>query len=162
MSAASKIIQLFLDKVSQQSPESFSTTVLGEKEMATYLFEVLVSILISHSCTHQYQTTLDYSTPDSEFDGCEENSNNCFQDSDYEEEYSETPTFENFSLSYMKRALEFYDVANLKTGKRRHTWINVKHQFQHIPYEYYLTNFGEYIEQRGTKKQKVDSVDNFF
>lgn len=61
----------------------------------------------------------------------------------------------------MKRALEFYDAINPKTGKRKHTWKNVKHNFQRISYQYYMDRFWQYVEQEGTKKQKVESVDDF-
>ena len=161
MSTASNVGQLFLDKVCQQLPASLSTKVVDEEEVATHLREMLVSILTSHSYTHENQTTLDYSTPNSEFDGCVEDPDNPSQDPDYEEDDRETPVFECFSLSYMKRALEYYDDVNPKTGKSRHTWNNVKHQFQRIPYQYYLHNFCKYVEHGGTKKQKVDSVDDF-
>ena len=61
----------------------------------------------------------------------------------------------------MKRAIEFYDDIDQKTGKRKHSWKNVKHQFRRIPYQYYLTRFRTYIEESGTKKQKIDSVEDF-
>ena len=161
MSAASRITQLLMNKVSQQLPKSLSTTIVHEEEVATHLLEILESILTSDSYTHAYQTTLDYSTPDSELDGCEVDPDDPLHDPDYEEEDTETPIFESFSFSYMKRALEFYDAINPKTGKRQHTWTNVKHRFQRIPYQYYMARFRKYVEQEGTKKQKVDSVDDF-
>ena len=36
------------------------------------MFDALKSILTSSSYDHEYGTTLDYSTPDTEIDGCEE------------------------------------------------------------------------------------------
>ena len=47
------------------------------------------------------------------------------------------------------------------TGKRKHRWKNVKHQFKQIPYQHYLARFRTYIEESGTKKQKIDSVEDF-
>ena len=109
----------------------------------------------------KYATTLDYSTPHTETDGCEEDSDELITDQDYEEEDSETPIYGSFSFGYMKRAIEFYDDIDQKTGKRKHSWKNVKHQFRRIPYQYYLACFRAYIEESETKKQKVDSVDDF-
>jgi hypothetical protein len=77
--------------------------------------------LTSNSYFHDYVTTLDYTTPDTGIDGCEEDPDEPSTDSDYEEEDAETLVFENFSLSYMKRAVEYYDDIYQKTGKRKHS-----------------------------------------
>ena len=61
----------------------------------------------------------------------------------------------------MKRAIQFDDDIDQKTGKRKHSWKNVKDQFRRIPYQYYLTRFRIYIEESGTEKQKVDSLEDF-
>ena len=61
----------------------------------------------------------------------------------------------------MKRPIEFYDDIDQKTGKQKHSWKNVKHQLRRIPYQYYLARFRTYIEESGTKKQKIDSVEDF-
>ena len=61
----------------------------------------------------------------------------------------------------MKRAIEFYDDIDQKTGKRKHSWKNVKYEFRRIPYQYYLARFRTYIEESGTKKQKIDFVEDF-
>ena len=92
-----------------------------EIEIALQLFDALKSILTSSSCDHEYTTTLDYSTPDTEIDGCEEHPDEPITDQDNEEEDSETPVYESFSFSYMKRAIEFYDDIGQKTGKRGNT-----------------------------------------
>ena len=121
MSTASNLAQLLLDEMCQQLPVSLSTTIVHKEEAATHLCEMLVSILTSQSYTHESQTTLDYSLSDSEFDGCEVDLDNPSQDPDHEEDHRETPVFKCFSLSYLRRALEYYDDVNPKTGKRRHT-----------------------------------------
>ena len=71
MSAASTITQRLLDKVSQLSSSLF-ITIIDEEEVTIRLSERFVSILMSHSCKHEYQTTLDYFTADSKLDRCEE------------------------------------------------------------------------------------------
>ena len=77
--------------------------------------------MTSSSYDHEYATTLDYSTPDTEIDGCEEDPDELITDQDYEEEDSETPVYESFSFSYMKRVIEFYDDIDQKTGKQKHS-----------------------------------------
>ena len=125
------------------------------------MLDALKSILTSSSYDHKYTTTLEYSTQDTEIDGCEEDPDELIIDQDCEEEDSETPVYENFSFGYMKRAIEFYDDIDQKTAKRKHSWKNVKHQFRRIPYQYCLACFRTYIEESGTKKQKIDSVEDF-
>ena len=61
-----------------------------EIEIASPVFDALKSILTSSSYDHEYATTLDYSTPDMEIDGCEEDPDELITDQDYEEEDSET------------------------------------------------------------------------
>jgi hypothetical protein len=160
MSTASRIVQILMDKVSQRPCINLPTTAIYEEEVATHLLEILNSILTSDSYTEEHETTLDYSTLGLEFDGCKVDPDNPVQDPDYEED-TEIAVLDGFSLSYMKRALDYYDAINPKTGKKKHTWTNVKHQFQRIPYQYYMARFRKYIEQQGTKKQKVNSVDDF-
>jgi len=161
MSATDKIIQLLTAEASQQLSNCLPSSVVHEEEVAIHLLGILESILTSDSYNHEYETTLDYSTLDSEFDGCEADSDDFYQDPDYEEEDTKPKVFKNFTLSYMKQALEFYDAINPITGKRKHIWKNVKHHFQRIPYQYYMARFRKYVEEEKTKKQKVDSVDDF-
>jgi hypothetical protein len=131
MDVANRIVQRLMDKTSHQ--------------LSTYSPRTVI---------HEHETTLDYAIPDSELDGCEVDPDDCHEDVDYDEEDTEPKVFEDFSLSYMKRALEFYDAINPKTGQRKHTWKNVKHHFRRIPYQYYMARFRKYLEEEGTKKQK--------
>ena len=161
MDVANRIVHRLMDKTPHQLSTYSSRTVMHEDEIATHLFEILESILTSDSYTHEHETTLDYVMPDSELDGCEVDPDGCQEDVDYDEEDTEPKLFEDFSLSYMKRALEFYDAINSKTGKRKHTWKNVKHHFRRIPYQYYMARFRKCLEEEGTKRQKIDSIDEF-
>ncbi|CAF1476498.1 unnamed protein product [Adineta ricciae] len=115
MSAADKIIQLLTDKASQKLSNYSPNPAVHEEEVATHLLRILESILTSDSYTHEYETTLDHSTLDSEFDECEADSDSFYQDFDYEEEDTMPKVFENFTLSYVKRALGFYDAINPTT-----------------------------------------------
>ena len=101
MSTASRIIQLLNDRVSQEPLGRISMSDGHEIEIASQVFDALKSILTSSSYDHEYATTLDYSTPDTEIDGCEEDSDELTADQDYEEEGSETPVYESFSFGYM-------------------------------------------------------------
>ena len=116
MSAASFIIQLLNDRVPQEPLGRISMSDGLEIEIASQLFDTLKSILTSSSYDHEYATALDYSTSDTEIDGCVEDPDEPITDQDYEEEDSETLIYQSFSFGYMKRAIEFYDDIDQKTG----------------------------------------------
>ena len=69
--------------------------------------------------------------------------------------------FESFSLSYMKRALNYYDAINPKTGKRSHTWKSVQNRFQRNSHQSYMARFRHYAEQGGTTIEKIDSLNDY-
>ena len=69
--------------------------------------------------------------------------------------------FESFSLSYMKRALDYYDTMNPKTGKRSHTWKSIQNKFQKISHQSYMACFRDYVEQAGTKIETIDSLNDY-
>ena len=143
-----------MDKVSQQLSTYLSRTVVYEEEIATHSFEILESILTSDSYTHEHETTLDYPTPDLEFDGCEADPDNGHEDIDYEEKDMETKVFEDATLSYMKRSLEFYDTINPKKGKRKYIWKNVKITFNVSRISIIWLVFENTLKKKERKTQK--------
>ena len=154
MSEVNRIMELFQEQARKELPASSSLTHIQENEIADQLFNVFESIWTSTSYNEENEITVDHNTMDNEIEECEE-------DLDYEAKDEETPVFESFSLSYMKRALDYYDAINPKTGKRSHTWRNVQNKFRRIKDQSYMSRFRDYIEKGGTKKQKVDSVDDY-
>ena len=129
-----------------------NTSFEGEK-LTGDLFIVLESVLTSSTYDEDDETTLDHN----ETDGCEED----FDDSCHDPDYEEQPVFESFSLSYMKRAIVYYDAINPKAGQRALTSRNVQSKFKRISYQSYMTRFRRYVEEGGTKKQKVDSLNDY-
>ncbi|CAF4658911.1 unnamed protein product, partial [Rotaria sp. Silwood2] len=158
---ANPIIQLFQERASNELTVSSSLTPVQEEEVANQLFDVFESILTSTSYDQEDETTLDYNTSDNETDQSEEDFDESSNDPDYEEKDDATPVFESFSLSYMKRALDYYDAINPKTGKRSHTWKSVQHKFRRIRHQSYMARFRDYVEQEGTKKEKIDSLNDY-
>ena len=86
MSTASRIIELLNDRVSQEPLGRISMSDGHKIEIASEMFDALKSILTSNSYNHEYATTLDYSTPDTEIDGCEEDPDEPIIVQDYEED----------------------------------------------------------------------------
>jgi hypothetical protein len=66
-----------------------------------------------------------------------------------------------FSIEYMTRAVNFYDAVNPKTDQRKRGWSTVKHNLYRIPHQNYIARLRGYLEKHGTKKQKLDQVDDY-
>ena len=64
-----------------------------------------------------------------------------------------------FSFEYMKKAVDFYDEVNEETGKKKHAWESFQHCFQNVRNRKYIERFRKYLENGGTKKQKLDEID---
>ncbi|CAF1548557.1 unnamed protein product [Adineta ricciae] len=82
-------------------------------------------------------------------------------DPNFEEtEEDKLSTNDNFSLNFMKKVVEFYD-ARYSTGRKRHTWKSTKHRLSTVPHQEYMTGFRHYIEQHGTKREKLNIIGDF-
>ena len=66
-----------------------------------------------------------------------------------------------FSIQYMKKAVDFYDAVNEKTGKRQHSWKSFQHRFHNVKNRSYIRRFRTYLENNGTKQQKLDELDQY-
>jgi hypothetical protein len=169
----SNIVKIFGDRASKLLSPVFSTTsgvtcttvTKREHEVADLLYNVLESIVNSHSHSVEVETTLDHGSDEREIisDTEDRNDTDCSFDADYlgEEEADDTTLSEKFSLEYMTRAVDFYDEINPKTGQRKRRWSTVKHHFKRIPHQTYIARFRHYLEKHGTKKQKVDKIDDY-
>src|ERR1700722_10942352 len=124
MSVPNQICQLLSNLFSKSGlslPSRVSITVDG---VTGHLFDVLESIITSHSYTYDYETTLYYGLLHEVFDGCEEEEDNTLTDPDFDIDVEEasanfsTPALESFSLDYIQRTLAYYDEINPKTGKK--------------------------------------------
>ncbi len=61
----------------------------------------------------------------------------------------------------MTNVLNFYDEIDETTGKRKYTWKSLQHGLRQVSHIRYLARFRKYIENHGTKKQKVDDIETF-
>ena len=66
-----------------------------------------------------------------------------------------------FSIQYMKKAVDFYDAVNEKTGKKQHSWKSFQHRFHNVKNRSYIGRFRTYLENNGTKQQKLDELDQY-
>ena len=169
----SNVVKIFADQASNlllpvSSTTSGITTIITnrEYEVAHILCDVLESMVNSHSHSFEVETTLNHESSKDEMINEAENENDEVDDpsdSDYlgQEEDEETELCKKFSLEYMIRAVNFYDEINPKTGQRKRRWSTVKHHFKRIPHQSYMARFRHYLEKQGTKKQKMDKIDDY-
>lgn len=161
MAEVNRIIRMLQERTSKELSDLSSVTSYQEEELADQLFNVFESLWTSTAYNQEDETTLDHNTSDNEMDEIEENSAEEAHDPDYQEEDEDEPVFQSFSLSYMKRALDYYDAINPKTGKRSHTWKSVHNKFKRVTHQSYMARFRDYVEREGTTKEKIDSLNDY-
>ncbi|CAF2847958.1 unnamed protein product [Rotaria sp. Silwood2] len=135
-----------------------------EEQIVSHLFDILESLVNSSDFNVHVETTLDYSSSidsDNDDEGSDESSDNLTDDSDYEEQQTTTRYgLENFALDYMQRALEYYDAIDPKTQKRIHTFKGLRSRFPCVTHQAYLSRFRTYLQNNGTKQQKIDCIND--
>ena len=81
--------------------------------------------------------------------------------SDYELEddvKKEHAELSKYSLEFMQSVVDYAYEEN-ESGQRRRTWKSVKHRFQKLPNQNYISRFKKYLENNGTKQQKLEQID---
>lgn len=169
------VMKVFVDRASGlfcTIPSNKATTTATftnrECEVADLLCGVLESIASSDSHTIDIETTLDHELVNGELvndvdyeDTAEETSDpNWNDEGEHDDEDEEKALCKQFSLDYMTKAVNYYDEINPQKGKRKRHWATVKNHFRRIPYQLYLSRFRRYLEKHGTKKQKLDKIDD--
>jgi hypothetical protein len=54
---------------------------------------------------------------------------------------------------------DYYDEVDEK-GNRKRSWRSINHQFKKVSDSTYLTRFRKYVNQKGTKQQKLDIIES--
>jgi hypothetical protein len=139
-----------------------------EREVAEHLAEVIISICNRKRFEYEEDETLDVydkqynnDNDENEEEGEEEESSESEDESDYEVEddlKKEHHELSNFSLDFMRRVVDYAYEEN-KLGQRRRTWKSVKHRFQTLPNQNYVSRFKKYLENNGTRRQKLQEID---
>lgn len=124
------------------------------------MFDVFTSIWTSAAFSHDGETSLDYNVSESESDGENESLQETPSDSDFNDDHHQALVYQSYSLDYMKKALEFYGTINPRTGRRAHRWKVGQHRFQRIPHQSYMARFRQYVDNEGTKRQKLDDLED--
>ncbi|CAF3058441.1 unnamed protein product [Rotaria sp. Silwood2] len=169
------ILKVLSNYISHKFDDTVPSPITFDEEyIALNLFNCLSSILESGSYLFDIETTLDH---DDELDDPDVTSSavptpmsidlDINLDADYKstdddnDDDDDHCLRDDFSLDYMKRAVDYFDETDAATGQRKRSWCSVKHMFRRIPNPQYITRFRKYIEAGGTKKQKIDDIDTY-
>ena len=165
MISPTRITKLLVDQVTEneESHRRRSRTNPCDDEIISSLLKVIDNICNCTSFEIDSDMTLDYDDAEEFSDFEDENtaSENENLDPSFDEtaETERPPITLNFSLDYMKKVIDYYDERDSK-GKRKHTWKSTQHRFKSISYRQYLAHFRHYIEQGGTKREKMQVIDD--
>ena len=61
-------------------------------------------------------------------------------------------------MEFMEEVVRFADEKD-SSGKRRRSWISIKHRYRSIPSQNYISRFRKYLSQQSTKRQKIQDID---
>ncbi|CAF3819966.1 unnamed protein product, partial [Rotaria sp. Silwood1] len=135
-----------------------------EEEIINSLLKMIDDVCHCTSYEIESDTALDYDDED-EFGGFEDEDADSADESvdpgfDESAEGKNMTTRANFSLEYIKNVIDYYDARDSK-GRKKHTWKSTQHRFKSVPHRQYITRFRHYIEQHGTKREKLQIIDDF-
>ena len=159
-----RLLRSYVSKLPRSTARSSDHSVRDE-DVAKQLFENLLSILNSTEYRFETQDTLDYSfdiDESVEADGNDVDEEDA-QDTDYKEDDDddEKNLLNQFSIEYMKKVIFYHDEVNPRTGKKKQTWRALQHTFQTVKSRSYIERFHKYVAAGGTKKQKLEEIDEF-
>ena len=128
-----------------------------EEKIVRSLLEIIDSVNECTSLEVESETTLDYDDDDTFSDSEDQNMD---PDFDETEDAARSSDQMNFTLEYMKKVIDYYDACD-SNGRKKHTWKSTKHQFKAVPHQQYISHFRHYIEQHGTRRDKIRIIDDF-
>jgi hypothetical protein len=177
------VAQLLSNLVSQQLSLNDHDTAVSDRdrEVAQGLYDQIESILESTHYSFETEHSVDFNDQ-SNAEQSDDNDDEEDQDQDDEEEGDDeqqqeiddndealmemevdqqNTLFHRFSIEYMRKAIDFYDAINQKTGKKQHSWKAFQHRFRKVKNRKYIERFRKYLESGGTKQEKLDEIDQF-
>ena len=159
MSDAGKIAKLLVNRITEREEPNRRRSQANplEEKIVRSLLEIIDSVSECTSFEVESETTLDYNDDDAFSDSEDENMD---PDFDETENTGSLANQMNFTLEYMKKVIDYYDACD-SNGRKKHTWKSTKHQFKAVPCQQHISRFRHYIEQHGTRREKMQIIDNF-
>ena len=134
-----------------------------EEEIINSLLKMIDDVCNYTSYQIESDTTLDYDDEegfgdfeDEDVNSADESVDPCFDET---AESKNMTTKANFSLEYMRKVSDYFDARDSK-GRKRHIWKSTQNRFKSIPQRQYITRFRHYTEQHGTKREKLQIIDD--
>ena len=166
MISTSRIVKLLVDRVptNEELQQDQSRSNTREEEIISFLLKVIDNVCTSTSYEIESDATLDHDDEE-EFGGFEDE-DVVDDDESVDASFDEAAESEkmcirpNFKLDYMKKVVEYYDARDSE-GRRKHTWKSTQHRFKLVPHRQYIARFRHYIEQHGSRREKLHIIDDF-
>ncbi|CAF3871051.1 unnamed protein product, partial [Rotaria sp. Silwood1] len=136
-----------------------------EREVAQHFCETITKLNECKIFEFEEETTLDVGETSNEYEN-EDDKNTFYDDNssgaddewDSKDNERERHDLSDYSLEYMKEVVAYTDAKD-SSGKRRRSWKSVHEKYKRIPAQTYISRFRKYLEQQGTKRQKIQKVD---
>ena len=158
----SKIVYCLFDIMKINFDDCKRDKVLQEeREVAIYLAEIINSLCNRKQFEHQEETTLDFYYNENDDETEEEDNDKIENDTDYEFEddvNQQKHELSNYTIEFMQQVVDYADETD-ESGKRRRTWKSVHRRFRTLPHQSYVSRFRKYLEQHGTRQQKIQQID---
>ena len=163
-----RVVKLLSDLISERLSlcDHDATDSARDEEVANNLYDHIKSICESTYYFFETTDTIDFQD-NSNIEQIEEGEEAVNDDEQYDDVLMEVDEDEqhnlvrHFSIEYMKKAVEFYDAKNAKTGRKQHSWEAFQHHFRNVKDRNYIERFRKYLESGGTKPQKLDEIDQY-
>ncbi|CAF4629857.1 unnamed protein product, partial [Rotaria sp. Silwood2] len=145
---------------------NLNITQISKNELliAKRVAEIINTLISSDQFDYDAEVTLDLTTDlqdcynENDSIGTNIDGNDADDEWDRTEDLKENCKLNSYSIEYMREAVDFADVKD-SSGKRRRSWKTIKHRYQSLPDENYISRFRKYIAQQGTKRQKTQNID---
>ncbi|CAF3032526.1 unnamed protein product [Rotaria sp. Silwood2] len=161
----SNIVQCLAELVNIKLNLNTTQVSQKEREVAEHLSETINSFTDCKQYRCEEEMTLDLGDKSDESDDndldtvyCDENTSKADDEWEDKENVLEPRHLKKYSLEFMKEVVEFADTTD-ENGKRRRSWNTIYNRYRTLPDRTYVNRFRKYIQQHGTKRQKIENID---
>lgn len=139
-----------------------------EREAVQHFSETIMTFANCKQFTYDEETTLDFENQSDDYEESDEEETpdadeNIKSENDEikkdEDKDLEPHHLKQYTLKFMRGVVEFADAKD-STGKRRRSWKTVHNRFRTLPCQSYVSRFRHYLENEGTKRQKIYDIDH--
>ncbi|CAF3443051.1 unnamed protein product, partial [Rotaria sp. Silwood2] len=127
---------------------NLNITQISKNELliAKRVAEIINTLISSDQFDYDAEVTLDLTTDlqdcynENDSIGTNIDGNDADDEWDSTEDLKENCTLNSYSIEYMREVVDFADVKD-SSGKRRRSWKTIKHRYQSLPDQNYISRF---------------------